>query len=208
MHTPLKVLLTGFQAFLEHPFNPTEQIVHQFIPPPSIDLETIVLPVDFQQALPPYLAKLHAFQPQLILNLGLSASAPVICLEKIALNHYADRTIQQKMLHQIIDPNGETALATDLPLDQWAMQLCAAGIPSLRSNHAGSYLCNFIYYQSLHWAKQHQANALFIHLPYTTEMASQICGEQRKGYASLPAALMVETINWVITAYLQNNIMV
>jgi pyrrolidone-carboxylate peptidase len=41
------------------------------------------------------------------------------------------------------------------------------GVPANSSAHAGSYLCNFLYYHSLSWAMSRDAAAqmLFVHIP-------------------------------------------
>jgi len=46
----------------------------------------------------------------------------------------------------------------------------AAGVPAASSYHAGTYLCNFVYYQSLNFVGASR-RALFVHVPFDTDSA-------------------------------------
>ncbi len=193
----MKTLLTGFGPFLSHETNPTELIVRDIIAPEKVELFRKILPVNFQKIEPSYTKLLDTIQPDLILNTGLNASKGGIQLEYVALNIGADHAPKHHFFEAV--PQNEPALVTQLPIDEWASQLCTRGIPTVRSNHAGTYLCNYLYYLSLNWCKQQgSGNALFVHVPYTTELASQICLNSRQVLPSLPQAMIEQALTEIM----------
>lgn len=198
----LRVLLTGFEPFGIFPYNPSQQLVQTFTTELAVEVETLVLPVDFKEVTDFYQLLLGNYQPHLILNLGLAATNKGFGLEAIALNLKAEK---HELPYLPIANHKEAALFSTLPIDAIAQHLCKNTIPAIRSNHAGTYLCNFIYYQSLAWCKQHGGDALFIHLPFTTEMASSICLDYKKTYPSLSLDTMKKGIETIIQFYLLNK---
>lgn len=192
---PFKVLLTGFEPFGLFLVNPSQRLAETFTTSLPIELETLVLPVEFSASQPLYQEKLDRFQPDLILNTGLDARNQGLGLEAIALNIKAEKG---SSVYETIQPRKENALFTNLPIQALIEQLCKKQVPTFRSNHAGTYLCNFTYYQSLQWCQKKGGAALFIHLPFTTAMASELCLTYQKTYASLPLALMQKGIEAII----------
>jgi pyroglutamyl-peptidase len=57
-----------------------------------------------------------------------------------------------------------------LPTTRLAKHLRSRGVPAVASRSAGSYLCNFIYYLSLDWARRQQNHhdVCFVHVPPRT----------------------------------------
>ncbi len=71
-------------------------------------------------------------------------------------------------------PSGPAAYWTTLPLRDILAELTAAGIPAYLSYTAGTYLCNFTLYTTLHTlsARGLDVPAGFIHLPYLPAMVA------------------------------------
>ncbi|OWY23037.1 hypothetical protein C7N43_03905 [Sphingobacteriales bacterium UPWRP_1] len=199
----MRILLTGFGKFGYFEQNPTEIIVNGFKNRfPEVSVSGHVLEVNFNTVPLLYAQILQQIQPQFIVNLGLAAETPVLQLEKVALNTgfdaYSDKT------HFALQPNAPDAYFSSLPVEDIARYLCQNGIPALRSNHAGHYLCNMLYYLSLQWcAQQGNCQALFVHLPFTTQLAAQICMQQHRAYPSLPQPVAEQAIALIIDWYLK-----
>lgn len=193
-----RVLLTGFGKFGNIEQNPTEIIVNRFENTcPEILLTRCVLEVDFNTVPATYEAILQVAQPQMIINMGVAESSSVLYLEKMALNAGFDVYGEKK--HFTLQANAPDAYCSALPVEQIALHLCAKGIPALRSNYAGHYLCNMLYYLSLQWcATRKNCHALFVHIPFTTQIAAQLCLQQHKAYASLPQNTIEHAINHII----------
>ncbi len=188
----MKTILTGFGPFLTHEVNPTEIIVGDLVAPAEVELFRRILPVDFQKIEPNYTDFLDAIQPDLIINTGLNASKGAVQLEYVALNIGMDQQPNKQFFEPI--PGNEAALTSQLPVDDMVSHLCQQGIPTIRSNHAGTYLCNYLYYLSLQWCKVNTGNALFIHVPYTSEIASQIALINKHIVPSLPQAMIEQAL--------------
>ncbi|WP_407058451.1 pyroglutamyl-peptidase I family protein [Paracerasibacillus soli] len=60
-----------------------------------------------------------------------------------------------------------------MPIKAIVDQLHEKQLPASISNSAGTYLCNHVMYQSLHYTKEHQLNCPtgFIHLPANHTLA-------------------------------------
>lgn len=174
-----KLLLTGFEPFLTNPINPTMDIVQALNGKVIGNYEVVghVLAVDFQQAPAQFLSLLEQVQPTIIVSLGLAAGNAKIMAERVAINvkdgekdnsgnAFEDAPIQE---------TGDVAYFSTLPIRNVVNRLNAAGYPAAISNSAGTYLCNNMMYEGLHYAKSHEEirAAGFIHIPASFELAIQ-----------------------------------
>jgi pyroglutamyl-peptidase len=96
------------------------------------------------------------------IHLGQAPGAATIRFESFAINVFDDGEQRLK-----IDPNGPAAFETNLPVTEWVGRLRESGLPATQSDHAGTYLCNAIYYlsQQLAQAQGLKTQSLFVHLP-------------------------------------------
>ncbi len=94
-----------------------------------------------------------------------------------------------------LDPQAPAEYRSGLPLERWAAQLAAAGIPTRVSQDAGSYLCNAALFWSLHHLASlgRPAHATFVHLPLS-ESQTTFSGEP-----TLPTATLVQAVRLVLT---------
>ncbi|MBP0726987.1 pyroglutamyl-peptidase I [Bacillus sp. RG28] len=172
-----KLLLTGFEPFLDFTINPTEQIVK------ALDGEKIgpfqivgkKLPVDFSSSGSILLKEYYEVMPDIIISLGLAAGRTTITPERIAINckdgEKDNRGIIKK--DEKIVENGPDGLFTTLPIREIVDGLNEMNIPAEISNSAGTYLCNLVMYEMLHHLKIHNTSlpSGFIHIPASHEMA-------------------------------------
>jgi pyroglutamyl-peptidase len=171
-----RVLLTGFGPFPGVPDNPSGWLAETLGQSAAFDcdLHAEVLPTEWETvaALAP---RLHAdLQPHVMIHFGVDADAEGLRIERSAHNRVAPRADACGALpgSHAIAPDGAARLDTALPVAALAAHLKTHGHAATASRSCGQYLCNFLYYRSLHWAHaqdvQGQAShALFVHVPLT-----------------------------------------
>ena len=197
----LNCLLTGFDAFGEHRANPTQSLVEAF---PDIlktrpvagygasrevHISKLVLPTAGKRGwtkLKRALDELAATPgPALVIMNGLAARREALSLERFAMN-LKDYRIADNDGHKPedspIDKKAPDLLRTELDLPIIKAALSRAGFPCEISNHAGTFICNELYFRALHFRDAHKAikTVLFVHWP---EPADFIKGQlpARKG---------------------------
>ena len=197
----MKVLLTGFEPFGPVRVNPSEQIVlhigrrmeeeargHR-----AFELRAEVLPTEFVAADRRIRQLIREFRPDAVLCLGVAPQRDRISLERIALNldddSLPDNTGRCRA-GQRIAPQGPAAYWSTLPLERFRRQLERRGIPVSYSNHAGTYLCNHVFYVARHEMEKMGSGAPcgFVHVPPLQEKT------KRKGPRGLALSTMVEAI--------------
>ena len=118
------------------------------------------------------------------LHLGQAPGSSRLRLEAVGINFGGERG----QLPGPLAIDGPVAYRTALPLDDWSAQLNAAGIPAAVSYHAGTYLCNAIFYMSCYLAERMAltTHSTFIHLPLDVTQTVDATSD----LASLPTALV------------------
>lgn len=172
-----KLLLTGFEVFLDHSINPTEMIVKELHAQQINDYQIIgkILPVEFSESGKEFITLLKKHQPDAVISLGLAAGRDRITPERIAIN-CNDGPVD----NQGYKPNGEKIFEnapdgyfSKLPIIKIVEEVKKYGLPAKVSNTAGAYLCNNVMYHGLHYfAEQGQdVPSGFIHIPASHELA-------------------------------------
>ena len=172
-----KLLVTGFEPFLQFPTNPTMEVAKALHGEQIGDyiIHTEILPVDFATAAGELKKHIAAQQPDAIVSLGLAAGRYKITPERIAINvkdGVKDNT-GYLPVDEPIDVDGKDGYFTTLPIRQMVEALQSAGYPAEISNTAGAYLCNNVMYEALQYAEPKQLQAGFIHIPASFELAIQ-----------------------------------
>lgn len=173
-----RVLVTGFDAFDRLKSNPSQTIVEtlgNYIKLPGsrgeIVLDTMVLPTCCKAwaKLKRQLDANSGVYTAVILT-GVAAKRQKISLERFALN-IRDYRIEDNGGHKYeglaIANSGPDALKTGLSIDTFSKSLTKNGSLCEVSNHAGSFICNEIYYKCLLYQgnQPSPADVLFVHLP-------------------------------------------
>lgn len=166
------ILVTGFKPFLGESLNPSEILLNEFKNFPHV--ETLLLPVEYEGSFNNL--RIHLLQKfKFILMLGQAGGSAKIRLERVALNLEDSKSPDSSgVLRQDhrIESSGPAALFSKLPLNPWAQKIQEAGKDrdlgsSLEvSNHAGTFVCNSLYYKTL---RHSTVPALFVHLPFLPE---------------------------------------
>lgn len=152
----MAILLTGFEPFGSVTRNPSGSIVEHVRSSATGAFAGVageVLPTAFAAAGERLRNLIRAHRPQAILCLGVAAERSAIDLERIALNlddaERPDNAGAAPRGRPIV-PEGPVAYRSTLPLDAMHAALQAAGCPVRLSNHAGTFVCNHVFYVARH----------------------------------------------------------
>ncbi len=165
----MRVLVTGFTPFGEVEINPSQLIV-QALAERQPDLLTLILPTEYHAAAEKICAAIREWQPEAVIALGVAQSRTAITLERIAINvddaALPDNNGQLKT-GDLIDTEGAIAYWSTLPLQAMLTTLKERNIPAAISNHAGTYVCNHVFYAARQFVEQAGLNLPcgFIHVP-------------------------------------------
>ncbi len=167
-----RVLLTGFGPFPGVAENPSGWLAEALAGRKTahdVDLHGHILPTEWD-AVAAHATGLHqGLQPHVMIHFGVSPQAQGLRIERSAHNQAARRHDASGRLPgaPAISTTGAARLDTGLPVIAIAAHLRAQGHAASASGSCGRYLCNFLYYRSLEWAKAQGREALFVHVPLT-----------------------------------------
>jgi pyroglutamyl-peptidase len=185
-----RILLTGFGPFANVAVNPSGRLMEHIAaltePFPGIEAHTTVLDVDYSRCEEQFRQAIAAARPAAILAFGVHLSADDIRLERIAVN-LDDATVPDngglRRKGARIAEEGPVGYWSTLPVEAMQQTLEAAGIPAFLSSHAGTYLCNHIFYYGQHWLGTQGLGIPmgFVHVPVFPEQVPE--GAKQKGMA-------------------------
>lgn len=171
-----KILVTGFGPFDGLPTNPSQQLcltLEESIHNCSVD--KLILPVSFKSAGKNLIERLKSQDYRAVFLLGLAYPRSEVTLEKLAIN-WMDSEIGDNdgFLPEAkkIDANAPDAYFSSMDLRPLVEQPFPDTPPPKISYTAGTYVCNALYFNALHWIKKSGAptQCLFIHVPPTPEI--------------------------------------
>ncbi len=175
-----RLLMTGFEPFGGDDINPASLAVARMEGEHSGDLEvsTLQLPAVFEEAAEAVIAAAEDARPDIIISVGQAGAASEIRVERLAVNirdaRIADNAGNLPRDVPII-PEGPAAYWSTLPTRTLVEDLLEAGIPASVSYSAGAFVCNDVFYSTLHratldgWATR----VGFIHVPLLPRQASE-----------------------------------
>jgi pyroglutamyl-peptidase len=175
----MKILLTGFNRFGNLESNPSQLVVEEMARRAETrqwaELVTEVLPTEFAGAGNRIAELIRRLRPDWIICLGVAQGIPGIHLERVALNlddtEAPDNAGAAHQGKRIVE-EGPLAYGSTLPLEEMVELLKRRGIPAAISNHAGTYVCNHVFYLARHEVQVLGCDARcgFMHLPGIAEM--------------------------------------
>jgi pyroglutamyl-peptidase len=172
----MRVLLTGFEPFGSHATNPSQEIVAMLAARAPrtggrrVELQTAILQTEYDRAARRVASLIEELRPDAVVSLGVASKAEGICLERIALNlsdnELADNAGEIRLARQIV-AEGPMVYFSTLPIDAMLKALRGADIPASISNHAGTYVCNHVFYTARHFLEKSRRKIPcgFIHVP-------------------------------------------
>ena len=177
----MKILLTGFKPFGTVKVNPSEQIVRaiagraQSRPPTRLksrgdDLIAEILPTEYARAERAIRGLIRRHSPDAVVCLGVAQLRRAISLERVALNlddEPSPDNAGRVRLGRPIVRDGPLAISSTLPLQRMQRALRRAGVRASFSNHAGTYVCNHVFYAARHEVERLGKNTPcgLIHVP-------------------------------------------
>jgi pyroglutamyl-peptidase len=166
---PMRILVTGFEPFGAHAVNSSMAVVNAL--PRSNGLITRILPVLYEESGSTIRELIETERPDAVMCLGLCARSPSILLERIAVNVNENLT-GDRMKDSLIDTAGPVGYWSTLPLSAMHLALREKGVPVASSNHAGTYVCNHVFYTACRTVERLGGERLggerpcgFVHLP-------------------------------------------
>ena len=184
----MSILLTGFEPFAGAAENPSwlavERVADQVA---GHAVHRLQLPVEYGCAAQLLLAEIARLRPEIVICCGLAGGRQGVTPELVAIN-YRDARIPDNagrlFQGEPIDPAGDTAYMTALPVHGMVEAMRVQGIPAYFSLSAGAYVCNDVYYALLRSQAEMGYRGLFVHVPdqavadaETTARALTICLE-------------------------------
>ena len=154
-----KILLTGFEPWIKHVGNPSGDV--------ALALGGEVLPVAWGPAERKLRRLLKSRKPDAVVMLGLAEGRRRVEVEAIALNVDHSEEKPWRRWRKPIGKGRALALPSRLPVDRLVRSLRRAKIPAAVSHHAGTFLCNHVFYVAL---SETRVPAGFVHLPPTSAL--------------------------------------
>lgn len=193
----MRVLISGFEPFGGREVNPTALLVdalkNREIPiPEELTLDQILLPVTFEKSFEVLQEKIEAFNPDIVICLGLAAKRENIELESRAVNKiHADikDNAGAEPQNQLISKTGDEVYLSTLPIQGIAGALTKEELPVKISNDAGNFVCNYLFYRLMETNQDTERLCGFIHVPLLPEHAQP--GEGSLSYSELLKAMSV-----------------
>lgn len=143
----MQILVTGFEPFGGHAVNPSAAVIDAL--ERSDRLLTRVLPVVYAESGRIIRKVIDEEQPDAVMCLGLCAQSPSIQLERVAINLNDDTcgdNAGDRAAGRLIERDGPVGYWSTLPLGPIHEALRARNVPVAFSTHAGTYVCNHVFY--------------------------------------------------------------
>jgi pyroglutamyl-peptidase len=199
----MKVLVTGFEPFGGEKINPAYEIVKELKDEiGGAEIIKLEVPTAFGVSIEKVIQKIDEEDPDHILCLGQAGGRNQISVEKVAINLNDARipdNLNQQPIDSPIDPAGDTAYFSSLPVKAMVEAIQARGIAAAVSYTAGTYVCNHLMYGVLNYLKKHNGRqkAGFIHIPFLPEQV-----REKHHIPSMSLETMVDAIETAIKTIL------
>jgi pyroglutamyl-peptidase len=170
----INILVTGFNKFANLEFNPSQILIEKLEKEKRLfhefKLFTEILPTEFAKSGERIEELINEIRPRIIILIGVSQSRDVLSLERFAINiddAAIPDNIGRKPLGVKIKKDGNEAYSTCLPLKIIVKKIRKLGLKAEISNHAGTFVCNHIYYITNYLINKnnYQISCGFLHIP-------------------------------------------
>lgn len=175
----MKIIVTGFDPFGNERINPSIEAVKRLPDRVNgVEVLKVELATVFGESAQQLRAAIDYHQPDAVLCVGQAGGRAEMTPERVAIN-VDDARIPDNKGNQPIDcviqPDGESAYFSTLPIKAMVQAMREADIPATVSNSAGTFVCNHIMYQLLYYVHNRYPHIKggFIHIPYMEEQVSE-----------------------------------
>ncbi len=201
----MRILLTGFDPFGGETINPAWETVRR-VSCARAELIRAEIPTSYARG-PERLRELMAENlPDAVVCVGQAGGRRGVTIERVAIN-CMDATISDNdgvlLTDQPIDPAGDAAYFSTLPIRRMQRALREAGFTAAISNSAGTFVCNRVLYEALSVTSRMKNAPLcgFIHLPYLPQQAE---GKQPQP-PCMPLEDMISALETAINALIDEK---
>lgn len=186
----MKILISGFKAFNNENINPSLIIANK-LKEKYLNIEVVELNVEYDNDSIKLLNKINEIKPDIIMLLGQAGGRSKVCLEQFALNMQSATISDNKgklISHKLINQSGDNAYKSTINLNKIINDLKDDKL--VISYHAGTFICNEIYYNTLHYLNANNLNTpcVFIHIPFIKE---QIINKNNVNYLELDESYLI-----------------
>ncbi len=167
---PVRVLVTGFGPFPGVPHNASSSLALALQESPvaaNVKVATAIIPVVWATAKLTVRKTTARFQPHAILHFGVSKRSAAFEIETRAYNmsgRREDHAGEVRRMRSLVR-SGQPVLYATLPPRDLLRALRKNGIAAALSEDAGRYLCNALFYWSLHDGERDGRLVSFVHMP-------------------------------------------
>lgn len=166
-----KLLLTGFNHFLNHPTNPSEDLLKNYnYLDDNLEIVKWIFPVEYETVSQQVPALLEELDPDYVINLGYASDRYAITPEIATLNYIDSESPDNNGViiksRRIIE-NAPNAFFSQFNWASAMEDLKKQNIPCHLSTNAGTYLCNYISYLFQYYIEQDNSECKqgFVHIP-------------------------------------------
>ena len=194
---PQVLLMSGFEPFGGYEINSSYEAIVPFdgMMVSGLDVRIVELPVVWGDSWDLLVAEIGRLHPDAVIATG-QAGPEGMRFEATAANvmHGTDNA-GVTMSGEPIVPGGPGRLWASYPIDEMNAAMTAGGFPTLVSNNAGDFLCNYVMYRLMDYrtsASEAPAATGFIHVPPVPDVGmdvDQITAAHRLGIEALAAWL-------------------
>jgi len=198
------IVVTGFERFGREEVNPTATVVRELDGRVLYGekVRGLILPVSFKKSRR-LVEEIVKERPSLLLSLGLASRSTCVKLEVVALNvAHSEKGDNDgyRPFNEPIYEDGDLAYRGTIPFERILRRLRRSGVPSALSFHAGTFLCNYVYYVALYNARKSGTRVGFMHIPHLTEYAVK-----RPEVPSLPKDLVIKAVRIAVEESLRQG---
>lgn len=202
-----KVLITGFDPFDKEPINPAYEAVKGLTDEINgAKIIKVEIPTVSYKAINKTIELIESEKPDIVINVGQAGGRFGITPEKVAINlndfRIKDNEGNQPLDCPIVD-GAAPAYFTSLPVKAMVESIKAAGIPSVLSYTAGTFVCNQVMYGVAEYIDRNNLDIKsgFVHIPFMTEQVLE-----KKNQPSLSLAQLTLGLEALIKAALDNEV--
>ncbi len=198
-----KLLLTAFEPFAGKAVNSSLEVakVIKAMKFAGVQIKVATLPVSRFQAIKIAFHYIFEQKPDVIIMLGEADNRLHFTPERVAINiddfEIPDNTGHQPKGEPIIK-GGPASYFSTLPINEIVRKLGKENIPAKISNSAGTYLCNRLFYNIMHFIATEglPIRAGFIHLPHVHKQTLS----KHRGFTSMSLEDVVKAVRITINA--------
>jgi len=176
----MRALVTGFEPFDGASLNASYEAVRR-LPQRigALDVTTAQLPTSYARAGSALLRETERTQADIVLCVGEGSERVELNIERIAINVQDARIPDNDGAQPVDTPVVDAAPAAyfaRLPVRKIHAALTAAGLPSIISNSAGTFVCNHVFYTLMHFAATRSSGIRggFLHVPCWREPGTAV----------------------------------